>query len=293
MVQTARSISPQPIDPTPLSPAPVSPVPSGRATPSRPRSFLSDVKIDYGPPEILSRLFLKADKELHESGVTFAFAPLDEFIAVNRRNADTWRPSLPIFDPEVGGVTADTGFAMLGYNTSGQVVVAQASRLYTLTQSNLKEEIESLRMFYADPDKERLPGESMAVTAPSAESIVGRVVFSGGVWFHPDYRRKGIVNIIARAARACAFTRWYADTTCSFMAEEVVKGGTAIRAGYPHVEWEVKMTNTPVMRDKVIRAALIWTDVAEQLAFFRSYLGTDAEVDHVVDDRAAHQKLAS
>jgi hypothetical protein len=281
MVQSARSVASQ------------SPAIAPRPAPHRPRSFLSDVKIDYGPPDVLSRLFLKADTELREAGVTFSFAPLDEFIDVNKRNSDTWRPSLPIFDPDVGGVTSETGFAMLGRNESGEVVVAQASRLYSLTRSTLKDEIESLRLFYADPDKSRLPGESMSVTAPSAASMVGRVVFSGGVWFHPNYRRKGIVNIIARAARACAFTRWYADSTCSFMAEDVVKGGTAIRAGYPHVEWDVMMTNTPVLRDKVIRAALIWTDVEEQMKFFRSYLVADSQVDHVVDDRAANQKLAS
>ena len=115
------------------------------------------------------------------------------------------------------------------------------------------------------------------------------------VWpgnYRPDYRRLGLVNILARAVRACAFTRWYSDFTFSIMAEEVVKSGTAARAGYPHVEWGVEMVNTPVLRNGVINAALIWTNAEEQLDFFSTYLTADTKIDPVVDDRPAYQKRA-
>ncbi len=258
----------------------------------RRRNFLSDVVIDFGPRDVLGRLFLKADTELRQRGINLSFASLDELIAVNRQHPESWRPLLPIFDTEIGGITEATGFAMLGRYENGDVVTAQAARLYTLTNASLKEEMESLRLFYADPTKSRQCGEMLKVTAPTAERIFGRAAFVGAVWYRPDYRRQGLVNILARAVRACAFTRWYTDTTFSLMADDLVRSGTAARAGYPHVEWGVEMINTPVLRNSTINAALIWTTVDEQLEFFSDYLAADPQIDTVVDDRPADQQRA-
>ena len=175
---------------------------SGASALERRRNFLSEVVIDYGPRDVLSRLFLKADTELRQVGIELSFASLEELVAVNRLNSDSWRPLLPIFDPKIGGVTPSTGFAMLGRNTRGDVVTAQAARLYTLTAANLKEEMESLRLFYKDPGKEALAGEALCVSAPSAASIAGRAAFVGAVWYRPDYRGLELVNRLARAVRA-------------------------------------------------------------------------------------------
>ena len=253
-------------------------------------NFLSEVVIDFGPRDMLSRLFLKADTELRQLGIELSFADLDELVVVNRQNLDSWRPLLPIFDPQIGGVTPDTGFAMLGRNSRGEVVTAQAARLYTFPDTNLKKEMESLRLFYADPGQSALAGESLRVNAPSAANIDGRIAFVGAVWYRPDYRGNDLVNILARAVRACAFTRWYTDITFSIMADGLVKRGLASRAGYPHVEWGVEMRNTPVLRNGIIQAALVWTTAAEQLEFFSSYLTSRAQVDPMVDDRAADQE---
>ena len=87
----------------------------------------------------------------------------------------------------------------------------------------------------------------------------GRVVFSGAVWYHPDYRRQGLTSILPRLTKAYALTKWYTDSIVSFMAEDVVKGGTAERAGYAHVEWDVVMKNS-MLGD--LRLAFIWSSAA-------------------------------
>ena len=43
----------------------------------RRRNFLSEVVIDYGPRDVLGRLFLKADTELRELGIELSFAPVE------------------------------------------------------------------------------------------------------------------------------------------------------------------------------------------------------------------------
>ena len=52
--------------------------PTGFQLPTPRRKFLSDIVIDYGPVDVLGRLFLKCDTELVEKGVELSFATLEE-----------------------------------------------------------------------------------------------------------------------------------------------------------------------------------------------------------------------
>lgn len=251
------------------------------------QNFLADVRIDYGPRQLYSRLFLRGDTMLRERGINLKFAPLDELLAVNRRNGDSWRPLLPIFDAEECGFNDDNGFCLLAYTNSGQCVAAQAARLYDLTGTNFKEETESLRLFYPDPEAQRHQGERIVVTAPSAEVITGPTVFSGAVWYHPSMRKQGLTSILPRLTKAMSQTRWDTEVTLSFMAEEVVKQGTAPRAGYYHVDWSIDLIDTPVSPGTV-HSALIWSNRDELIDYFSGLLTPrDAKVDPVVHHRSA------
>ncbi len=275
---------------------PVARVPSTQAQTAAPRprrSFLSDIRIDYGPADLFGPLFLKADDELRERGVTLSFEPLEALVEVNRQNKDSWLPLFPLFDPALSGIGPDRSFALLGRNASGKVVTCQAVCLMLLTQRTMKQQLEGLNFFYHDPVRQRAPGEAIIVTAPSAETLVGRAAFSGAVWYHPDYRKRGMVDIFGRAVRACAYTRWNPDIVFSFMGEANVASKVAARAGYRNVEWDITLVNSPVVRGGSLRLALIWSTAAEELEFYRSYLaGGDAQIDRVVQDRPANQKLA-
>ena len=257
------------------------------ATPAvdRRRNFLSDIVIDYGPRDVLSRLFLKADTDARALGIELSFAPPETLVELNRQNRDSWRPLVPIFDSNVGGFNAENGFVLVGRNAAGEIVLTQAARLYTLTSCNFKEETESLRLFYADPERSKGPTETCTISCPSAEKITGRVTYTGGVWYRPDYRKLGLTSVIGRAAKAYGFTKWYTDVTLTLMIEDVFAAGTARRAGFPHAEWEVLMKNTPLGS---ARAALIWIDTAEMLEYFERYLTkSDTQVDPVLDQRTA------
>lgn len=255
------------------------------------RRFLSDIVIDYGPVDVLGRLFLKADTELAEKGVTLEFTTLEEMKKVNEANRASWRPLLPMFDHALTPVPPENSFAMLARDAKGDVIGAQGGLLYTLTRANLKEEFESLRFFYKEPAKQALPGEMARITAPIASEMVGRVAFVGAVWYRPDWRGKGLVGPMGRINRAYAFTRWYADYAISIMTEELVDAGFAKNAVWPHIEWDIHLTNVTTLRNKTFRLALIWTNVEEQLAHFRDYAGAgsgaagDAQIDARIHQR--------
>ncbi len=251
------------------------------------QNFLADVRIDNGPRDLYARLFLRGDTMLRERGINLTFAPLEELLEVNRRNSDSWRSLLPIFNVEDGGFTDENGFCLLARTSSGQVVAAQAARIYDLTGSSFKEETESLKLFYPDPDGQRHPGEQVVVTAPTASEITGPTTFSGAVWYHPSMRKQGLTSILPRITKAMSQTRWDTEITLSFMAEEVVKAGTAPRTGYAHVDWAIDLIDTPVAPGTV-HSALIWSNRDELIDYFSGLLAPrDTKVDAVVNHRTA------
>jgi hypothetical protein len=211
----------------------------------------------------MSEVFAWAAAALASRGLTLSYTGLDELVAVNRANAATWLPLLPLFDPTAGGVTASTGFAFLGRNADGEVVAAQGARFYDWTGTDLLAESTSLRMFFTDPAAARARGDSCSISAPVARRITGRVVFSGAGWYRPDHRGTGLGRIVPRLSRAHAHARWNTDFTMSFMADGVLRGGYADRVGYTHVEEDtVALDLTPM---GPISGALLWMPTTQLL----------------------------
>jgi hypothetical protein len=198
--------------------------------------FPDNLKIKYGPVDLFGRFFLWADSAARERGVTLHFAGLQDLVAANKANADSWRLLIPIFDPVLGGIRPETGFVLVGRDKDGQVVATQAARLYEWPESSLEDEATSLRMFYADPEAAFVRADRCEVTTPVAKKITGRVVFSGAGWYRRDFRGKGLAGILPRISRTYAFTRWNSDFTISMMSDAVIAGGMAERCGYTKVE---------------------------------------------------------
>jgi hypothetical protein len=261
------------------------------------RSFLADVVIEHGPRDILGRLFLQADTLLREKGVRISFAAVDELVAVNRANPESWRPILPLYDPEISAIGPENSHALLGWNAAGEVVCAHGCRLYDLGDTTLQSEIESLRLFYRDPERTRGPGEAMVCTAPAAAATSGRLVFTGAVWYRPDYRKLGIMPIFSTMNRAVLATRWGPEFVFSFMAADLVKAGVAQASRMPHAEDEIQMIRTPVYREGVLPAALVWCTAAEYNQLFAEFVAQvsgirNTQVDRRIENRTTDKMLA-
>ena len=196
----------------------------------------TQLKIKHGPVGLLGRFFLWADTAARERGVTLSFGSLQDLAEVNRANSSTWRPLVPLLDEAVGGVTPETAVVLIGRNKDGEIVATQAARFYDWSDTSLRREATSLRMFYADPEAACARGDRCEMTTPVAEQITGRVVFSGGIWYRRDFRGKDLGTILPRISRAYAFTRWNSDFTIGMMADAVIAGGLAERAGYTKIE---------------------------------------------------------
>jgi hypothetical protein len=247
--------------------------------------FLSELRIEHGPVDLVRRFLRYADALNRRQGVVLSFASLEELRAVNERNLDSWKPLMSNFDPQLNSIAPDDAFCLLGRNAEGDVVSTQAGRLYTWQGTNLKQEAESLRWFYRNPEVSKRPGETCIVTAPSAPHISGRVAFLGAVWYHPDYRKRMPTLVDLRIGHYYALAKWRPDYLALVMAEALATRGLAPRFGRPP-EWEIRFTNNIMHGDS--RVALIQASGEETLGRFLEYMKEhESEIDDVLGDKPA------
>jgi hypothetical protein len=272
----------------PLAPVAVA---ANAGAPKAGTKLLDGIALEFGPVDLLGRFFLLANEAARSRGVTLSFGTLHDLVAVNRRNSSTWRPILPIFDPAFGALDDTNSFAILGHDHKGDVVVTQAARLYNWTKTNFLEEADNLGLFYPNAAAQKWPNERIEVTASSARRVTGRVCYSGGVWFRPDYRGRMLTAILPRISRACAYTRWSTDITTTIMADTIAHSGVAARCGYTEIGWDVTLRET---RTGSVRCALLTMPQSEMLDDLGRFLQQiEPEIDGRIENGAIEQPRAT
>lgn len=249
--------------------------------PQRPQGLI-DIRIDYGPHELLGRFFLLADNALRNLGVELTFGTFDELVDTNKRNRDSWLPIVPTFDPANGLCDPQWSYVLIGRAPSGHVVTAQGARVFDWRSTNFKQEAESLRLFFSDPLQTGCTREACAVTAHNAASLSGTIAFLGGAWWHPSVRGKLLGSLLSRVSRAYAYTRWHPDLTMAVMSKTLINKGFAVRNGYQHTELGFALSNFElgdydggvvwILADELLRDLEVFTatldptlDVADRL----------------------------
>jgi hypothetical protein len=197
--------------------------------------------------------------------------------AINEENRPSWHRLVPTFEHHVGGINADNGFFLIGRNEEDEIICTQAARFFDFGSETLADYLTSLRLFYPDPARQKRDGESCSVEAPSARTITGKVVFSGGTWIHPEYRKRLMPMILPRISRALALTKWDTAYTFSLVSNPLVAKGVAQAYGYNRVEPGILWFKAPVA-DRC-EASLVWMPRAELLADMLAFpqLLADAE----------------
>ncbi|HJU32120.1 MAG TPA: hypothetical protein VJ740_11715 [Hyphomicrobiaceae bacterium] len=233
-------------------------------------SLIDEIAIEHGPADLLGRFFLLADTAARARGVRLSFGRMADLVAINAQNRDSWLPLFPTYDVRCNTISADEGFCILGRDRRGRVVAVHSGRLFDLGRSDFHGLAESLRLMYEHPERWRRPGESCEVTARSARSVNGRVVFSGAAWYHPDYRGRQLSTIVPILSRAYAYTHWNMDYLVAMMSEGVVRGGMTQRTGYTNIDWDIRVTNSP-MGD--VRFAFMWMQTAQLLEDVARFVG--------------------
>lgn len=230
-----------------------------RLRPRSPSRLPDQVTLVHGPHQTLSRFILLADRAARERGVYLSLkSDFDELLELNLANRAHWYPLAPSFDPRNGAVSSENGFWILGRNEDGDAVLTQVVRYFPMANTTLKRELETLRFFYGDPERQSKPDESCVSSAPAASSIRGSVVYSGATWFRPDFRGRGLASIVPRMGRAIALSRWNTDYAFSLVQRQLVEKSIPRRYGFRHVEYTVDWRNSDA--GEHLEFALVWID---------------------------------
>lgn len=257
--------------------------PPAQQAPVRP-SILTDIVVERGPFDVLGPFFLHAEIEVRRRGVALQFCSPREMVEANEANRQSWLPLVPMFNPKYGVISDDNSFCILGRNAKGEVVTANSIIRYSWPRTDFVAEATSLRLFYADPERMRQPGERCRVTSTRAHAIRGEAAFSGAAWVHPDYRNRGLSEFLPRFIKAYAAARWELDCIFGMMAEAVERRGFATQFGYDRIDWEASWEHSVAGN---LRLAILWTDVDYLARDLRGLLARAAQVDGEVLERKA------
>lgn len=242
--------------------------------------LLSKITVRHGPLTLLGRFFPSAVRAVEERGVRLGFATFEDLMAANAANTDSWHGMVRTFDPEFSRLDEHDSFCILGIDRQGRVVTSIAARRFDWRQTTFAQEIASMRLFYARPDRDREPDEAMSVTPGTGDAIRAIVGWTGAAWCHPSMRGTGLPAINSRIARAVALTRWDTAFSVGMTSEKNYEKGYVAKLGHPHLGGWVNWQNSPV---GVKRLALAWmtTDefVADLQVFVEKRRSSNATLD--------------
>lgn len=252
--------------------------------------LLDSIQLTHGPAAQLGRFFLLANQAAFRRGVRLQLhADLNSLIEVNQRKHAVWgAPMVPIFDPAHSDLSPENSFWISGHDATGAVVATQAARFLDLSQSSAAEELESMRLFFARPEPHMAAGARCHVDCPAAQELTGRVVYSGGGWYHPNYRGCGLSRILPRISRALAYTRWNSDYTFSVVEDVLVEKNVYRSYGYTRHSPSITLTGS--YRED-LSLELIWMPRDEMLGDMASYIAEAAE-NEVRNTEAAETNMA-
>ena len=208
-------------------------------------TFIATLNIKYGPTDLFGRFFLAADAEMKKIGVTLHLGTFHGLLALNSANRDSWLKLVSTFDPGCNDLPSGSAFCLMGVDCRGDIVATQCARHFDMRCCSITEMAKNLSLFYEYPEFFGMPGERCEVTAKGVEEIKGQVAWSGGGWYRPDFRGKGLIGILPRVTRAYALTQWRIDYAVSIMSSAVYNPSRFKRNGFAHSEGWLKHYNSP------------------------------------------------
>lgn len=200
------------------------------------RPVLDNLRIEHGPITLLGQFFLIAETLLSEAGITLYRTSLAEAAAAQGANRDSWHMFPPMLDTRLSSIPPETSYGFLGCDARGDVVCAQGGRIYDLQDRSFADIVADQSFFYGS-EIPPAPGLPVAeVTAPSAGQISGRLVYSGGLWVHPDYRGRQLAGLLPRFSRCYALAIWDTHFTIGMASEANFNPKLVAAYGYEKIE---------------------------------------------------------
>lgn len=187
------------------------------------RPFLQAVTINTEPRGEFARFFLRAEQLLFDEGISVRSVEPRTLVEVNEANRDSWPPLFGAMDYRKQPITADDMSTLVGYDRDGMAVATTAVRRLDYSNTNAFDELTSLRLIFGDKAEEMRAIAAFELTAPSAPRITGRILYHGGVWVHPRYRKHGLTRIMPKLNRYFALSNRTYDYEIAMASAALLK----------------------------------------------------------------------
>jgi len=141
-----------------------------------------------------------------------------------------WDAINPTFNPSINALTPGNSF-WCDIRAGSSTIATMAARLF-VTEDYLALK-RSMRLWRDSPP----PGELQIVRPPEMPLISGRVAHEGGLWIHPEHRKRGLSVILPHLTRALCLRQWNIDWQTGVTRRAIGNCGIAVWAyGMKHVE---------------------------------------------------------
>jgi GNAT superfamily N-acetyltransferase len=184
--------------------------------------------------------------------------------ASHMREAPATKGVNPTFDPTFSAVDRRNSF-WVNVTHEGRTIACGAGRLFEV--DDYLELKRSLRLWF---DREPVPFRDRLalIVPPGVPFIGGRVGHEGGLWVHPDHRKRGLSMLVPRLVRAICFGRFAVEWQCGVNFEDLTRSGLPISAyGFPHCVPCIDGYFPPTGRNE--RMHMVYMSRAELLAIQR------------------------
>lgn len=162
----------------------------------------------------VSRYLRVYDDAAAEKGIRLSIGfDFHEYVSITRATP-TKRPTQPVFRPDRSPIKLHEGYWIIGFDKKNEVVYLEAARLLDLQHSNLGEHLQSLKVFYGEPEKHAHPQDYCICTAPSAKNITGKVAYHGDLWVRSDFRGQGILKSAGGISSGITLAMWNPHFLC-------------------------------------------------------------------------------
>jgi hypothetical protein len=138
----------------------------------------------------------------------------------------------PTFNPHINGLSPQNSF-WLDIRAGSHTVATMAARLF-VTDDYLALK-RSMRLWHDAPPATL--GELTLSLPPQMPRIAGQVGHEGGLWIHPEHRKRGLSVVLPHLIRALCLRQWNIDWQTGVTRRGIGECGIAKWAyGVPHVE---------------------------------------------------------
>jgi hypothetical protein len=201
---------------------------------------------------------------LAELGLTITFSTeMTEWV-----NAITNAPRRgivnPTFDPAHNDLTPENAFWVAATDrATGQLVACIANRVFIT--HDYRDLLRTQRLWYASGPRRLVELTPQAEAMPR---IAGRVGHHGGLWIHPDWRKRGLSGHLTKLVRSASLRRFDVDWHCGSVFAAIAEKGLPIapETGYGYPRMVLAIDSWFPITDKPERVYLRWISRPEMLA---------------------------